>query len=471
MVLDRSETLWPENSVDLSPFYPVLPEKSRTERHELPAQLTPDLAFLMGALLAEGTFRASVVEFTNTHGDFAEAFQAAWARVFPTCRLHIFERQPTGYGKKPFLQMQVVSQQVIAFLNALGMSGKSATRTIPDVILRSSQAVVAAFLRGLYEGDGAVERSGRSLLRIGLTAKNRAMLQQVQTVLLRFGIVAALGDEKARGTSRLGIIGQENLQRFEEKIGFASETKRQALASALETYSGVALSRTDFVPFLADFVRENARRGNREWLDKNNFDRPERLADALPRLAESLAPEDYAQVATLARNRYLFEQVTAVEDAGIQNVYSIRVDSDCHSFVANGFINHNTEARLTALAIEMMEDIERNTVDFVPTYDNERTEPAVLPGKFPNLLCNGSSGIAVGMATNMPPHNLGEVCDAVAFLLDHPDATLEQLMQFIPGPDFPTHGLILGMKGDQIGLRHRARLGDDAGQGQYRADG
>lgn len=106
-----------------------------------------------------------------------------------------------------------------------------------------------------------------------------------------------------------------------------------------------------------------------------------------------------------------------------------------------------TEARLTPLAMEMMEDIEKDTVDFIPTYDNERREPSILPGKFPNLLCNGSQGIAVAMATNMPPHNLTEVCDAAMYLIDHPDAELEKLMEFVPGPDFPTNGLILGTKG------------------------
>ena len=107
-----------------------------------------------------------------------------------------------------------------------------------------------------------------------------------------------------------------------------------------------------------------------------------------------------------------------------------------------------TEARLTALAMEMMEDIEKDTVDFVPTYDNERREPSILPGKFPNLICNGSQGIAVGMATNMPPHNLTEICDAINLLIDHPDASLEQLMGFTsPAPDFPTHGQILGTRG------------------------
>ncbi len=106
-----------------------------------------------------------------------------------------------------------------------------------------------------------------------------------------------------------------------------------------------------------------------------------------------------------------------------------------------------TECRLTPLAMEMMEDIEKDTVDFKPTYDNERREPSILPGKFPNLICNGGSGIAVGMATNLAPHNLREVCDAAGYLLEHPEASWEDLMRFVPGPDFPTAGLILGTKG------------------------
>jgi DNA gyrase subunit A len=192
LVLDRSESLWPEEAVDLRPLHPVLPDRSRTERHILPERLDADLAFLLGALTAEGTVRRTVVEFTNTPGAFADAFRATWERVFPTCRLHTFLREPTSYGKRAFWQMQVVSQQVIAFLGALGLGGKSATRTIPEVILHSPQPVVAAFLRGLFEGDGAVERSGRSLLRISLCSKSREMLRQLQTLLLRFGIVTSL---------------------------------------------------------------------------------------------------------------------------------------------------------------------------------------------------------------------------------------------------------------------------------------
>jgi len=106
-----------------------------------------------------------------------------------------------------------------------------------------------------------------------------------------------------------------------------------------------------------------------------------------------------------------------------------------------------TEARLNPLAEAVLEDIEKETVDFIPNFDESTKEPTVLPAKVPNLLINGSSGIAVGMATNMPPHNLGEVCDALCAYIDNPSIGVEDLMQHIPAPDFPTGGMIMGTAG------------------------
>jgi DNA gyrase subunit A len=106
-----------------------------------------------------------------------------------------------------------------------------------------------------------------------------------------------------------------------------------------------------------------------------------------------------------------------------------------------------TEARMTAAAVEMLEDIDRDTVDFVPNYDETRTEPTVLPAKFPNLLVNGSIGIAVGMATNVAPHNLGEVCEALLLVINDPDCGFKDIMKHLPGPDFPTGAIICGKKG------------------------
>ena len=106
-----------------------------------------------------------------------------------------------------------------------------------------------------------------------------------------------------------------------------------------------------------------------------------------------------------------------------------------------------TESRLTYAAMAMLQDLDKETVDLQPNYDESLQEPAVLPSRFPNLLVNGSSGIAVGMATNVPPHNLKEVVDAVCLMIDNPDATTDELMGVLPGPDFPTGGIIMGTSG------------------------
>lgn len=106
-----------------------------------------------------------------------------------------------------------------------------------------------------------------------------------------------------------------------------------------------------------------------------------------------------------------------------------------------------TEARLTHPAMALMEDLDKETVDYVPNYDETKTEPTVFPAKFPNLLCNGSSGIAVGMATNIPPHNLTELINATNLVIDNPSTTIEEIMEVMPGPDFPTGGMICGYRG------------------------
>ncbi len=134
-----------------------------------------------------------------------------------------------------------------------------------------------------------------------------------------------------------------------------------------------------------------------------------------------------------------------------------------------------TEARLAKIAEEMLVDIEKDTVDFMPNFDDSLNEPRVLPARLPNLLLNGSAGIAVGMATNIPPHNLDEVCDAISYLIDNPQATIEELGQFVKGPDFPTAGIILGHEGirnayttghGKVIVRAKAHVGNETGTGR-----
>lgn len=129
-----------------------------------------------------------------------------------------------------------------------------------------------------------------------------------------------------------------------------------------------------------------------------------------------------------------------------------------------------TESRMSKISMKMLADIDKDTVDFAPNYDDRLKEPTVLPTRFPNLLVNGSSGIAVGMATNIPPHNMKEVVEGVSYLIDHPDCDVPELMQYIKGPDFPTAGIIMGTKGikeaystgrGKIYLRARAEIVED----------
>jgi DNA gyrase subunit A len=136
-----------------------------------------------------------------------------------------------------------------------------------------------------------------------------------------------------------------------------------------------------------------------------------------------------------------------------------------------------TEARLSRIAAEMLVDIDKDTVDFTPNFDESLKEPVVLPAKLPNLLLNGASGIAVGMATNIPPHNLGELCDGIICLIDNPDATIDDLMALIPGPDFPTGGVLEGLEGIRAAyttghgrmiIRARTHIEEATRGGRYR---
>src|SRR3712207_5584808 len=136
---------------------------------------------------------------------------------------------------------------------------------------------------------------------------------------------------------------------------------------------------------------------------------------------ERIASDEVRRVIEpLVTGDYYYAEVAAVEDAGVQPVYSLRVDTDDHSFLTGGFVSHNTECRLARMATEMLRDIDADTVEFQPNYDESRREPTVLPSRFPNLLVNGSAGIPVGMATNIPPHNLGEVVDGIAAMIEDP---------------------------------------------------
>ena len=192
--------------------------------------------------------------------------------------------------------------------------------------------------------------------------------------------------------------------------------------------SGSSALSSDHVPFVADYIRSEAggRWADRDWLRRHNIDRVERWERDGDEIMARIASDEVQGRHRAPRGRDVLLRSGRVGRGRRASGPSTPCasTSDDHSFITNGFVSHNTEARLAPLAMEMLRDIGKETVDFQPNFDGYESEPLVLPARFPNLLVNGSSGIAVGMATNIPPHNLGEIIDAVVAIADDPKITL-----------------------------------------------
>ncbi|HWF50871.1 MAG TPA: DNA gyrase subunit A, partial [Solirubrobacteraceae bacterium] len=326
---------------------------------------------------------------------------------------------------------------------------QSRDKAIPEVVWSGSREFKRVFLASLFTGDGSCSLLPRSTIQVSYSTYSERLARDVQVLLLEFGVISRLC-RYAKGEFKVVITNRRDARLFAERVRFLG-AKQDKLQAALATIplTSRALSH-DYVPGVAAYVRASsgATGLDRSWLARHNIDRVERWEAGGPAIMERIASDEVRTVIEpLVTGDYYFAEVAEVADAGVKPVYSLRVDTKDHSFITNGFVSHNTEARLDRLATEMLRDLDADTVDFVPTYDGTRQEPVVLPARFPNLLINGSSGIAVGMATNIPPHNLREVIGATIAYIDDPDIDVDGLMQHIKGPDFPTAGTILGREG------------------------
>ncbi len=442
-VIDRREdTFWPEREVNLSNYWP---KKLNGHQHikVLPESLSRNLAFILGALVSEGSVSQNKLEFCNTDLKFIEEFEKKWKIIFPDSILHRFKKLPSSYGKREYYRLECHSRYTLEFLRNIGLLPlKSAKKTVPKLLFKSPKNVFSEFLKSYFEGDGSVFYSKKKMEISGCSISQK-LLSEIQIILLRFGIESRIRFDRGKKFFKLIINGKTNFLRFYKNIGFFSERKNKVLEFAVFNYKK-DYSTTDYVPFISDFVRSLS---NNEFITRHNFDRYASMKNNHERIVQLLSSKtnnDYSSLFEyFLTYNYLFETITKIESAGVQNVYSIKVESDCHSFVSNGFISHNTEAKLQKIAVELLEDIYKDTVKFIPNFTNEFEEPTLLPGKVPNLLINGSSGIAVGMTTNIPPHNLIEVCDGIIAMINNPDVSTDELMDIIKGPDFPTGGQIV----------------------------
>ena len=261
--------------------------------------------------------------------------------------------------------------------------------SLPNIVLKSSINIQKLFLSYLFETHAEINlfndkqaKKGRILY----ASQSKIFIQQLQTLLLQFGIISKTYKvEKKKPLYKLLINKYEDLYLFQQHINFVTNNKKRILQDILDNIPRKMINRKFIITKVV----------NKQYLQKE------------------------------------------------KRVYSIKVNSNCHSFTANGFINHNTEAKLNKLAEFNLEGINNNAVDTKLNYSDILTEPITLPGLFPNLLANGTSGIAVGYATNIPSHNLNELCNAIIAYIKDNDISLDSLLQLLPGPDFPNGSLLI----------------------------
>ena len=331
----------------------------------------------------------------------------------------------------------------------LGAFVSEAAKRIPERAWRGSQAYKRVFLQALFTGDGSSSLLPRKTIQISYSTYSKQLAKDVQLLLLEFGIVSRLS-RSARGEVKVVITNRRDARLFARNVGFLGAKQAKLDADLAEVPKESSALSHDHVPGVGAYIRSDcgSRWADRDWLRRHNVDRGERWEGGGGAVLERIASDEVkAVVEPLVSGDYYYAEVASVEDAGVQPVYSLRVDSEDHSFLTNGFVSHNTEARLARISEEMLRELDSDTVDFEPNYDESKQIATVLPARFPNLLVNGSAGIAVGMATNIPPHNLGEVADAVVTLIDNPDANVEDMMKHVKGPDFPTGAIIVGRSG------------------------
>ena len=406
---------------------------------------------LLGAFISEGHYSLERAGFNNTDRDFYDEVLEAYDAVVGGARytshrliasgslLHELDVQNTSW----------LAESPLAELVDLA----SADKRVPARVWGAQPAYKRAFLQALFEGDGSCSDLGNGAVQVSYSTRSPQLARDVQELLLEFGIVSRLS-ESARGEWKTYLSNKREVRLFAERVGFWGK-KQIKLGNLVRTVPTSSLS-TDHVPYVAAYLREVGK--DQQWLAKHNVDRIERWERQADEIWDHVDNAEARRVVEpLVSGIYYYAEVAAIQDTGVQAVFGVRVDSQEQSFLSGGFVSHNTECRMAPLAMEMLREIDQETVDFVNNYDGRSQEPTILPSRIPNLLVNGSSGIAVGMATNIPPHNLREVAAGVQWALSHPEASdvelLDALLGCVQGPDFPTGGLIVGRQGIEEAYR------------------
>ncbi len=432
----------------------VIDRSEKNLNNKKATQREKNLAIIAGCLVSEGFLSKNKIGFSNTDKAYFDNFLKAWkSEIGESFYLHkrTLKSSKIIYEFDVQLQHSKDRDKILSSVIYTQMYGlKSNKKRVPDFIFTSSKESQKIFLQYLFEGDGSFSKVEKNTISIQYSTISQELAKDIQLLLLEFGIIGKIGKLKARDEIKIYIGGFRNIYKFYQNINFIT-SKRARFDEVVESElirreKNKGSLTKDYIPFISDYIRGLV---NSSYLKRYNIDRYERIDRNLEKILSEIKLSSLQQeFLEFVNNNYYYASVKSCTKTGKQDVvYSIRVDSNCHSFVANGLINHNTEARMTKLTEELLRDIDKDTVDFVPNYDDSLSEPDVLPSRVPNLLLNGSSGIAVGMATNIPPHRLDELIEALVYLVDNPDCEDMELFNIIKGPDFPTGGIIFGKKG------------------------
>jgi DNA gyrase subunit A len=399
------------------------------------------LAHLAGAFVSEGWISDSRAGFNNVDKDFFDQVVEAYDAVVGG-RRYVASRQIASGSLLHELDVQNLDHLRQSPLAQV--TGAAREKAVPEFVWRADAAFKRAFLRTLFTGDGSSSRLPRNSIQVSYSTYSEQLARDVQLLLLESGVMSSICRYE-KGEFKVVVGNRRDARLFSASVGFLGrkQEKLERELAPIPEHSR-ALSR-DHVPYIADYIRSDSgsKWTDRDWLQRHNVDRIERWERGGTAILERIESEDVRDAVTpLVTGDYFYAEVESVVDAGVQPVYSVKVETDDHSFLTNGFVSHNTEARLSRLSTEMLRDIEADTVEFGPNYDESQQEPLVLPARFPNLLVNGAAGIAVGMATNIPPHNLREAIGAVKAYMKNPDIDLAGLMEHVKGPDFPGGGIM-----------------------------
>ncbi|MFG1758043.1 intein-containing DNA gyrase subunit A [Micromonospora echinofusca] len=442
---------------EISPGDRVVLQRTAPDEIGYPMLEHVEAAVLAGAFVSEGWVSEGRAGFDNVDREFFVRVLAAYDLAVGG-RRYVSQRTIASGSLLHELDVQDLSALRQSLLGEL-VGARSADKFVPEFVWQGPAAVKRAFLQALFEGDGSSSLLPRNTIQISYSTRSERLAREVQQLLLEFGVVSRQCRYDT-GEIKVVVTNRRDARIFAAQVGFLGR-KQAKLESELASVPATSTALSgDHVPLVGDFIREHGatRWTERDWLRRHNVDRIERWERDRDEIAARITETEVLDVVEpLVDGRFYYAEVADVVDAGVQPVYSIRVDTDDHSFVSDGFVSHNTECKLDPLAMEMLRDIDEDTVDLQDNYDGRAKEPTILPSRIPNLLVNGSEGIAVGMATKIPPHNLREIGAAVQWCLEHPEedeaTTLDALLEIVKGPDFPTHGLIVGTQAIQDAYR------------------